>query len=107
MDARVARRPADPPADPGLDRRSSRCRPFPGPARRRPFAGPVRGTPGAAYDTWALIGTSFEGTGKSVVFGGTANYIGFDNVTFGSNIPAPGALALIAAAGFATRRRRA
>jgi hypothetical protein len=66
-----------------------------------------QGTPGASYDTWALIGTSFAGTGKSVVFGGSANYIAYDNVTFGSNIPAPGALALIAAAGFAARRRRA
>ena len=64
------------------------------------------GSQGAGYDTWALVGTSFEGTAKSVVFGGTANYIGFDNVTFGSNIPAPGALALIAAAGCTGRRRR-
>ena len=66
-----------------------------------------QGTTGAAYDTWALVGTTFEGTAKSVVFGGTANYIGFDNVTFGSNIPAPGALALVAAAGLTARRRRA
>jgi hypothetical protein len=41
-----------------------------------------------------------------VVFGGTANYIAFDNVTFGSNIPAPGALALLATAGLMARRRR-
>ena len=67
----------------------------------------TQGTPGAAYDTWAIAGTSFDGIAKSVVFGGTANYIAFDNVTFGSNIPAPGALALIAAAGFTARRRRA
>jgi hypothetical protein len=66
-----------------------------------------QGTSGAAYDTWALIGTTFKGTGKSVVFGGTANYIGFDNVTFGSEIPAPGAVALVAAAGLTARRRRA
>jgi hypothetical protein len=65
-----------------------------------------QGTPGAAYDTWALVGTSFVGVGKSVVFGGTANYIAFDNVTFGSNIPAPGALALLATAGLIARRRR-
>jgi hypothetical protein len=62
---------------------------------------------GGIYDTWSLAGTSFDGTGMSVVFSGSANYIGFDNVTFGSNIPAPGALALLAAAGCATRRRRA
>ena len=66
-----------------------------------------QGTTGAAYDTWALIGTTFKGTGKSVVFGGSANYIGYDNVTFGSNIPAPGALALLAVAGCSARRRRA
>gem|GEM_PF-6096478 len=42
-----------------------------------------------------------------MVFGGTANYIGFDNVTFGSEIPAPGAVALVAAAGLTARRRRA
>jgi len=66
-----------------------------------------QGTTGAAYDTWALIGTTFEGTGKSVVFGGSANYIGYDNVTFGSNIPAPGAVAILAAAGCVARRRRA
>jgi MYXO-CTERM domain-containing protein len=65
-----------------------------------------QGTAGAPYDTWALIGTSFQGTAKSVVFGGTANYIGFDNVTFGSNVPAPGAMALVAVAGIASRRRR-
>jgi hypothetical protein len=66
-----------------------------------------QGTTGAAHDTWALIGTTFEGTGKSVVFGGTANFIGFDNVTFSSNIPAPGAVAILAAAGCVARRRRA
>ena len=65
------------------------------------------GTPNAAYDRWALVGASFVGEAKSVTFTGTANYIGFDNVTFGSAIPAPGALALLAAAGCATRRRRA
>ena len=62
---------------------------------------------GGIYDTWSLAGTSFAGTAYSAVFAGTANYIGFDNVTFGSSIPAPGALALLAAAGCATRRRRA
>jgi hypothetical protein len=62
---------------------------------------------GGIYDTWSLAGTSFAGTAYSAVFAGTANYIGFDNVTFGSNIPAPGSLALLAAAGCATRRRRA
>ena len=64
-------------------------------------------TPNALYDRWALVGAAFVGEAKSVTFTGTANRIGFDNVTFGSAIPAPGALALLAAAGCSTRRRRA
>ena len=62
---------------------------------------------GGIYDTWSLAGTSFAGTAHSAVFAGTANYIGFDNVTFGSNIPAPGALALLGVASLVSRRRRA
>ena len=62
---------------------------------------------GGIYDTWSLAGIAFAGTAHSAVFAGTANYIGIDNVTYGSNIPAPGSLALQAAAGCATRRRRA
>jgi hypothetical protein len=64
-------------------------------------------TPDALYDRWALVGAAFVGEAHSVTFTGAANYIGFDNVTFGSAIPAPGALALLAAAGCSTRRRRA
>ena len=67
----------------------------------------TNGTPDAAYDRWALVGAAFVGEAKSVTFTGTADRIGFDNVTFGSAIPAPGALALLAAAGCSTRRRRA
>ncbi|MBZ5647756.1 MAG: PEP-CTERM sorting domain-containing protein [Acidobacteriia bacterium] len=33
------------------------------------------------------IGVSFSGTAMSVDFGGTANQIGFDNITLGSDIP--------------------
>jgi hypothetical protein len=64
-------------------------------------------TPNALYDRWALVGAAFVGEAHSVTFTGTANFIGFDNVTFGSAIPAPGAIALLAAAGCSTRRRRA
>jgi MYXO-CTERM domain-containing protein len=61
---------------------------------------------GGVYDTWALAGTAFDGVGKSVVFSGDANYMGFDDITFGSNVPAPGALAILGVAGAVSRRRR-
>jgi len=63
-------------------------------------------TPDADFDRWALVGATFVGTAKSVVFGGDANQIGFDNVTFGSSVPAPGAVALLGLAGAARGRRR-
>jgi MYXO-CTERM domain-containing protein len=64
------------------------------------------GDPNGAFNRWALKGTAFNGTAKSVVFGGVANQIGFDNVVFG-DIPAPGAAAVLGMAGlFAGRRRR-
>jgi hypothetical protein len=43
-------------------------------------------TPNPAYD-WVPIGVPFSGTVMSVNFAGTANEIGFDNVTFGSTSP--------------------
>ena len=64
-------------------------------------------TPDALYDRWALVGASFVGVAYSVTFEGTANYIIFDDVTFGSTVPAPGALALLAVVGCVSRRRRA
>ena len=64
-------------------------------------------TPNADYDRWALVGANFVGMAHSVTFTGTANYIGFDDVTFGSNVPAPGAIALLAVVGCLNRRRRA
>lgn len=50
------------------------------------------GTPGCpygAYWPWAPGGVTFSGTAESVVFTGSANYIGFDNITLGSATPAP------------------
>jgi hypothetical protein len=64
-------------------------------------------TPNALYDRWALVGANFVGMAHSVTFTGTSNFIGFDDVTFGSNVPAPGAIALLAVVGCLNRRRRA
>jgi hypothetical protein len=61
---------------------------------------------GSTYDRWALVGATFAGTAKSVVFNGVANQICFDNVTIGSSVPAPGALALLGAVGLVGSRRR-
>ena len=50
------------------------------------------------YSCWTPIGVSFSGTAESVDFGGTANYIVFDNVTIGSStpkgVPEPGILGM-------------
>jgi hypothetical protein len=37
------------------------------------------------YDVWVPIGVTFLGTAESVVFGGAANFIGFDDITLGSS----------------------
>jgi len=50
---------------------------------------PGGGDPGGDYNIWAPVGVSFAGVAKSIDFGGTANYIGFDNVTFGNETPQP------------------
>jgi hypothetical protein len=39
------------------------------------------------YNVWVPMGVSFAGTAESAVFGGAANFIGFDNITLGSAIP--------------------
>jgi hypothetical protein len=45
------------------------------------------GDPNGYYSTWVPVGVAFNGTAKSVDFGGAANYVGFDNITFGSETP--------------------
>ena len=61
---------------------------------------PSGGAPECTYGSycpWFPIGVTFSGTAYSVNFSGTANYIGFDQVTLGSEIPGtpePGTLAL-------------
>ncbi len=43
-----------------------------------------------AYCPWFPIGVTFDGSAQSVIFSGSANYIGFDNITLGSATPSPG-----------------
>ena len=43
-----------------------------------------------AYNVLVPFGVSFSGVAHSVDFGGTANQIAFDNITFGSATPMPG-----------------
>lgn len=64
------------------------------------------GDPTGVFDTWTAIGVNFAGVARSVDFGGSANQVAFDDVTFGRIIPAPGAASLAALAGLAASRRR-
>lgn len=45
---------------------------------------------GAVYCPFVAAGVTFSGTARSIAFGGVANYIVFDDVTFGSATPGPG-----------------
>jgi hypothetical protein len=44
---------------------------------------------GAGFCPFSPIGVLFSGTAKSIAFGGVANQIAFDDVTFGSDRPGP------------------
>ena len=75
------------------------------------------GDPNGSNSCWAAAGVGFSGIARSISFGGSANFIGFDDVTFGSvtpgtgggRVPEPASMMLfgLAALGAATRRRRA
>ena len=45
------------------------------------------GCPYGQFCPWVPIGVTFAGTAESVNFTGTANQIGFDNITLGSSTP--------------------
>ena len=69
---------------------------------------PTTGQSGYVYDNWQDVNVFFNGTAKSVDFGGTANYIAFDNVKLGA-VPEPGTMALLAMGimGLIAKRKRA
>ena len=78
---------------------------------------PLNGAPDPTgqFSPFVPIGVSFPGIAFSIDFGGTANRIGFDNITFGSAtpggatpVPEPAAMLLfgVGLAGIAALRRR-
>ena len=74
------------------------------------------GDPTGTFCNWTAVGVAFAGVAKSIDFGGTANQTGYDNITFGSDVPVgnapePSTYALmalgLAAIGTVSRRRKA
>lgn len=61
------------------------------------------GDPNGNFCNWTAVGAAFNGVARAINFGGTVNQIGYDNITFGSNIaggpraiPEPAGCALMA-----------
>ena len=78
------------------------------------YADDCVGDPTGSFCNWTGAGTSFTGVARSIDFGGTANQIGFDNITLGANlasgaVPEPASWVLMIAGfglvGAASRRR--
>lgn len=61
------------------------------------------GDPNGDFSPFVPVGVAFAGVAKSIDFGGTANQIGYDNITFGSEtpqgVPDSGASALLLGVG--------
>jgi hypothetical protein len=51
------------------------------------FTDNCTGDPNGTFCNWTAAGVAFDGTAMSIDFGGTANQTGYDNITFGSDIP--------------------
>jgi hypothetical protein len=71
------------------------------------------GDPTGTFCNWTAVGVKFDGIAKSINFGGTANQTGYDNITFGSDVPVipePSTYALmalgLAGIGLVARRRQ-
>lgn len=70
---------------------------------------------GAAYCPFEAVGVAFGGTAKSIVFAGVANFVVFDDITFGSvnpgnpGVPEPATWAMMilgfGLVGYSARRR--
>lgn len=52
-----------------------------------PLGSGCGGDPRGDFNCWAPIGAAFSGIARSVNFSGSANAIGFDDITLGSRIP--------------------
>ena len=46
--------------------------------------------PTGSFSPLVHVGVAFDGVAKSIAFGGVANRIGFDDITLGTNVEAPG-----------------
>jgi hypothetical protein len=47
------------------------------------------GDPTGQYCNWTAVGVLFNGTARSIDFAGGANFVTFDDITFGSDRPGP------------------